>query len=32
MTFGFEGMGMGTLVEDDDRERAEGREMEVWGL
>lgn len=32
MTFGFDGIGMGTLVVEDDMERAEGRDAEVWGL
>jgi hypothetical protein len=31
ITFGFDGMGMGRLVEEDDNERAEGRETEVGG-
>jgi hypothetical protein len=31
MTFGFDGMGMGTLVDEDDIERAKGRDTEVWG-
>lgn len=31
MTFGFDGIGIGTLVDEDDNERAEGRETEVGG-
>lgn len=31
ITFGFDGIGIGTLVDEDDNERAEGRETEVGG-
>lgn len=31
MTFGFDGIDMGGLVDEDDIERAKGRETVVWG-
>lgn len=31
ITFGFDGIGIGTLVDEDDNERAKGRETEVGG-